>query len=260
MSFVKFINITEEEFLAKDLLFKYLPLENALRTLKDKTIWFANPSSWKDPFEKRFLNAKYIRDNKEVKFKWKDRVFCSCFTQTITSEAFWNTYTQNSIGIEFRIDRKKLLEELKKADDSYKIYIGKVEYLKTEDIKRGLRSIPFNPPIPNSTNLNTDLFAARLFLLKRIAFSYEDEIRIIIVKENSTKQNGIGFIYNCENTSLVQRIVIDPNIGDYTLSVLKRVFIEDFGFKPIINTGKAFNRVLRSTIYSNQSQVVLKLD
>ena len=257
---VHFVNITEEEFLNQKILYKHLSLENALRTLKDKSLWFANPATWKDPFEKRFLEAKYTRNGAEVKFKWKDRVFCTCLTQTITSEAFWNTYSCNEIGIELRLYRKTLLEELSRYDDTYKIFIGKVEYLKTDEIKRGLRNIPFNRTIPQGENLNTDDFAARLFLLKRIAFSYEDEIRIIIVKENATLAKGLNISYNCENTDLVQRIILDPNIGDYTFNILKSLFVKEYGFTQIEKDGKMYNRVLRSQLYSKQPQVSLKLD
>lgn len=257
---IRFVNITQDEFLKHRILYKHLPLENALRTLKDKSLWFANPATWKDPFEKRFLEAKYMMKDSEVKFRWKGRVFCTCLTQTITSEAFWNTYSRNEIGIELRLYRKALLEELARYEDIYKIFIGKVEYLKTDEIKRGLRSIPFNPPVRKGENLNTDDFAARLFLLKRTAFSYEDEIRIIIVKENTTKETGINFSYNCENTNLIQRIIVDPRVGDYTYNMLKELFVNTYGFSPLEKDGKMRNRVLRSQLYSKQPQVTLKLD
>lgn len=257
---VRFVNITQDEFFRHKILYKYLPLENALRTLKDKSLWFANPVTWKDPFEKRFLEAKYMMKGSEVKFKWKDRVFCTCLTQTITSEAFWNTYSNNDIGIELRFYREALLEELSRYEDTYKIFIGKVEYLKTNEIKRGLRSIPFNPPFKKGENLNSDDFAARLFLLKRTAFSYEDEIRIIIVKENTTHEKGINISYNCENTSLIQSVVIDPRVGDYTFNLLKEHFVYDYGFSSFEKNGKMHNRVLRSQLYTKQPQVTLKID
>ena len=257
---IKFVNITEGEFLQSKLLYKHLPLENALRTLKDKSLWFANPITWKDPFEKRFLEAKYMLNGIEKDFTWKGRVFCTCMTQTITSEAFWNVYSRDSIGIELRVYREKLLEELSRYDGVYKIFIGKVEYLKTDDIRKDLRKIPFTPPLGPHANLNTDSFAARLFLLKRVAYKYEDEIRIIIVKKNATKENGISVKYECENNELFQRIVIDPNVGDYTADMLKSLFVNEYDFSPINRKRKLFNRVLRSQLYAKQKQETLMLD
>ena len=196
----------------------------------------------------------------EVKFRWKNRVFCTCLTQTITSEAFWNTYSRNEIGIELRLYREALLEELSRYEDTYKIFIGKVEYLKTDEIKRGLRSIPFNPPVKKGESLNTDDFAARLFLLKRTAFSYEDEIRIIIVKEKTTQEKGININYNCENTNLIQSIIVDPRVGDYTFNMLKELFVNTYGFSPIEKDGKTHHRILKSSLYTKQPQVTLKID
>ena len=257
---IQFVNISREEFLKSKLLYKHLPLENALCSLNENYLWFANPSEWKDPFEKRFLEAKYIRDGKEVRFSWKDRVFCTCLTQTQTSEAYWNAYRHDNIGIEFKIYKEKLLEELERYDDSYKVFIGRAEYLKTRDITKDLRDIPFNPPIEKNRRLNSDLFAARLFLLKREDFKYEDEIRIIVVKKNQTKEAGIKVKYACGNTDLIYQIVLDPNIGKSTAAMLKKVFIDEYGFSPFIGKVQNTSRVYQSQLYAKQSAAVLHLD
>ena len=254
-----FVNITEEEFLASKLLYKHMPLENALRTLKNKALWFANPATWADPFEKRFLEAKYTKGGVEKPFNWPGRVFCTCMTQTQSSEAFWNAYSRGEIVIELRIVREKLLDELKKQSIKYDIFIGKVEYMKTADIKKvDLKDIPFNPPL--KVALNSPEFAARLFLLKRIAFQYEDEVRIILLKKNKTQEEGVGIEYTCENTDLISRIVLDPRLGDNTADVLIKCFTDDFGFKPYKSGKTIVKRVLRSQLYSSPSQATLHLD
>lgn len=261
MSNIHFVNLNEEDFLKKKLLYKHMPIENALRSLNEKYIWFANPTTWKDPFEKRFIEAKYIRKGKEVRFNWKDRVFCTCLTQTQTSEAYWNIYKQGNIGVEFRIYREMLLRELQKYGDAYKIYIGRVEYLKTNDIKKeNLREIPFNPALKPNVTLNSDLFAARLFLLKRVAFKYEDEIRILIVKKNATKENGIKVNYDSENTDLIHQIVLDPNIGGNTTAMLKKFFSEEYGFTSLPGKEKGIKRVIQSQLYAKQSVAMLHID
>jgi len=236
-----------------------MPLENALRTLKNKSLWFANPITWTDPFEKRFLEAKYIRGGKEKIFNWLGRVFCTCMTQTQSSEAFWNIYSRGEIGIELRIVREKLLEELKKQSNKYDIFIGKVEYMKTSDIKKvELKDIPFDPPL--RVALNSPEFAARLFLLKRVAFQYEDEVRIILLKKNKTQERGIEMEYSCDNTDLIRSIVLDPRVGDNTAEVLNKCFSEDYGFRPY-NSGKTIvKRVLRSQLYASPAKATLQLD
>lgn len=257
---ITFVNITEDEFLENKLLYKHMPLENSLRSLNGKYLWFANPSTWKDPFEKRFLEAKYIKKGKEVGFNWKGKVFCTCLTQTQTSEAYWNIYNQNNIGIEFRIYREQLLEQLKKNVGTYSIFIGRAEYLKTSDIIKDLKDIPFDPVMDPDVKINSDTFASRLFLLKRVAFKYEDEIRIILVKKTATKENGIKVTYDCENTDLIHQIVLDPNIGDNTSQMLKNVFINQYGFRPFPGKFHDTSRVLQSQLYAKQNVAELHID
>lgn len=248
---IQFINITKEEFFSSKLLHKYMPLEYALKTLNNKQLWFANPITWKDPFEKRFIEAKFINNGKTTDFQWKNKVFCICMTQTATSEAYWNTYSNSQIGIEFRINKEKLFSELENIKKQYDIFIGKVEYMKTSDIKKvPLSNIPFSTPIPE---LNTPEWKARLLLLKRIAYKYEDEIRIILVKKSKTQENGINLNYNCKNTELIHSIILDPKLQDNTTEMLKDIFENKYNFKPTKNIKERIQRrVLKSQLYAEQ--------
>lgn len=248
---IKFINITQENFFKTKLLHKYMPLEYALKTLNEKKLWFANPTTWRDPFEKRFIEAQYKDKNgRYAPFMWKDRVFCICMTQTTTSEAYWNTYSHQQIGIELRINKEKLYEELCLRQNQYEIYIGKVEYMKTSDIKKqSISSIPFETPI---AKVNSSGWNARLLLLKRIAYKYEDEIRIILVKKNRTQEQGINLEYQCKNTDLIQSIVLDPSLADNTTELLKDVFENKYEFKPKQVNKRLQRRVLKSQLYAQQ--------
>ena len=105
MSNISFVNIEESEFLSNKLLFKYLDLEHALELIKTQKIWVANPTIWTDPFESRFISAKYNGEN----FSWKDKVFCTCFTNASNSEAFWKAYSNNDICVKFSIYRYNIV-------------------------------------------------------------------------------------------------------------------------------------------------------
>lgn len=254
---IKFLNIDEDVFLSKKKLYKHMSLENALTTLNNHTLWFANPTIWKDPFESRFVTANYQENGKKIEFPWIDRVFCACFTETAASEAFWTPYSQQQIGVEFRVNRKELLKVLKSYADQYDIYIGKVEYMLTSQIKGALNAIPFSKPIPGK---KTKEWWARLLLLKRNAYKYEDEIRIIIVKRDKTLEKGIQLQYNCPDTSLIESIVLDPTIGVHTENLLKDIFANKYAFTPIINSlGKKQPRVLKSQLYAKRTVKTLKI-
>lgn len=251
---IHFVNITEKEFLSSKRLYKHLPLENALKALNEKQLWFANPKEWQDPFEKRFIDAQYMRKGQRVSLKWTERIFCSCMSMTSSSEAYWRVYAQDQLCVEFRINRATLLEELKRHSDC-DIYIGRVEYMLTNSITQPLKQIPFNPPCPYPTH--SPLFFARLLLLKRFSFKYEDEIRIIVVTNEALKKNGIALSYGCESTTLVNQIVLDPRIGNNTALMLKHVFEDKYGFKKTPNGSPC---VVKSGLYSAQNKTVLEID
>jgi len=248
MGDIKYINITKEEFLSKKLLFKYMPLEFALGTIKEKYLWLCNPIIWKDPFEKRFIEAKYKVNNKEEDFPLKGKLFCSCMTQTPTSEAHWNNYSKGQIGISFKINREKLVKVLETHTKQYDVYIGKVKYIKTNDLKKKISEIPGIGTIQPLTLSNHELLI-KLLLLKRIAFKYEDEIRIIIVKKHKTKENGIKLDYTIKPYDLIDTITIDPNVGQNIEAMLKDLFKKQYGFE----------KVFKSQLYSMPKDIKIEL-
>ena len=258
---ITFLNFTQAElnnFLAdKRPLHKHMSLESALNSLNNQILWFANPTTWKDPFESRFVMAKYIKNGKEITYPWYNRIFCTCLTQTAASEAYWTPYSQQQIGVEFKINRQVLIKQLEEYSTNYEIFIGRVEYMMTKEIRGALSSIPFSPPIPVK---ETREWWARLLLLKRNAYRYEDEIRIIIIKKDTTKEKGISLKYSCANTDLIQSIVLDPSIEANTFSMLREIFETKYKFLPFNNkSNKLSHRVTKSQLYAKQKVHQFKL-
>lgn len=226
-----------------------MPLELALATIKEQYLWCANPAEWKDPFERRFIEAKYTIGLKEEGFPLSGRVFCSCFTQTQTSEAHWNTYMNGQIGISFNIKRDKLLKILDNLLDC-EVYIGAVSYQRTKDIeKKKLLEIDYLKTVSPFGLSNREL-QIKLLLLKRIAFQYENEIRILVVKKNKTKEKGIKIPFgSIVPNGLIDRITIDPSVGTHTEKMLKELFKETY----------YFDKVYKSQLYTMKSNIKIEL-
>lgn len=270
MNEIVYININKDEFVNSSRpLYKHMSLNNALRTLNKHFIWFSNPTEWKDPFEGRFLTAKYHRGNEILDFPWVNRVYCTCVTLTASSEAFWTPYSQNQIAIELRINRQQLITELESYLDKYDIYVGKVNYQQTDVITGELHTIPFTT---NILQPFSEMWCAELLLLKRNAYKYEDEVRIIMVEKQKkiksdtdsimTKPNvkkGIKVGFKCKNTDIIKDIILDPSLERDTEMMLKNVFEEIYDFKPISNSAKAHRRVMKSGLYTKQKPKDLKL-
>ena len=255
---VKFFNMTRADFLSKKLLFRYMPLERVLEMLTNKTIWFANPTIWKDPFEKRFIQNTYNIGGVQKAFPWKDRVYCMCATQTATSEAYWNAYSAGEIGVSIKFNRQNLLNELDRiAAAGNRIYIGKVQYQQTQAIKATLSGNSFlNPSGLPITSLGSEELKVRLLLLKRLAYQYENELRFFIVRNKAAKQPGTLLKYNIPNTDLIDSISLDPRIGTLTVDLLRKEFETHYGFAPISKTQR---RVQRSLLYAEDKPTIIKL-
>lgn len=248
---VSFINIDKERFLSKSLC-KYMPLERALDLLNNSQIWFANPTTWDDPFEKRFIETKYLEKGMKIDFPWKNRIFCVCMSKNPNCEAYWNTYAKKGLGICLVIDPVRLLAVLEdySKKNNCSVYIGAVEYQETKVIKGSLNKNPF---LGKAFNLHSDDSKAKLMLLKRKAFEYEDEIRFIVVKNAGTLEKGIKLNYSISNTDLVKVVKIDPRAGLNETALLKKVFDKEYGFSP------ASKRVFKSGIYSGEIPSFVKV-
>ena len=251
--------MTRADFLSRDLLFKYMPLERALDLLINHQMWFANPTIWKDPFEKRFIENDYKLGTGISSFPWKDRVYCMCMTQTSTSEAYWNTYANKDIGISFRFDRQKLIDELDRISDttSYRIFIGKVEYQKTSDIKQDISKNKFlNPSGKPINDLRKEDIKVRMLLLKRNAYKYENELRFFIVRDKVSNAKGMLLPFAIPNTDLIKYISLDPRLEEHTVALLRKEFENTYGFHPYSPTNR---RVQRSLLYKEEKKTTLKL-
>lgn len=218
---------------------KFLPLERALNLLNSQAIWFANPETWPDPYEKRFICAKYGT----APFAWKGRVFCTCFTDNATSEASWNAYSKGEICIKLTFNRNELLNVLDtySANNPHKqVYFDSVEYMQTKNIQKPLTKIPFSPALSPAATIRSMEMKARLLMLKRKAFEYENEFRAVVVKEKATKEKGI--LIPIPNINLlVSRITIGPTVQDDTYKMLCDLFINKYHFTA--------NQIERSQLY-----------
>lgn len=196
---------------AAEPLYKYSLWKNAQKLLDKRYLWMSYPTVWKDPFESYFIDAKYVdSSNNSIVFPFKNKIFCNCLTPDHNSEAHWNTYAKDEPGVSLRINVKELVNQLNnfgKANPHYKIYLGKVSYLKESAIK--VKSI-FDIPLLEddkgrivNRDINDPEFCANLFLLKRRSFKHDNEVRLIIIHEdNEDELKGIEFNYNWDSLGM----------------------------------------------------------
>lgn len=252
MEYITHYRLSTADLTTPNYLSKFMPIERALELLDTGKLWFANPECWNDPFESRFLTAKYTAKNslntKAKRFPWKDKLFCCCFTENSTSEASWKAYGKDDMVVNLTFKRAEFIDVLCKS--GYKVFFDKVEYKRTNDLRKRVTQIPFDPPLKDS-NFGSDEMNARLMLLKRVSFEYEKEFRAMIVKPRAAKGEGIYLDLPTPLPSLIKDITFGPLVGDRIFSLLKDTLISKYGFNS--------SQIHQSELYKEGNSKVLTI-
>lgn len=216
----------------KRFLYKYIDIDSAIKSLKDGTIRFVQPSEWPDKYENRFYNADYRIKCKKNSDRdiMTPRLYASCFSTTSTSEAAWKVYSYGKIGpgsrcAQFKINIARLRRELDKYAKKVeaRIYEGLVSYHSDYFITtlhfstlKGEKNSSYHDYFDDFC-LNNYL---TLLLLKREAFSYEQELRYFLIpKDQKTVSKYINPPLNWDK--IIESIKVDQDCEDDYLHQLK---------------------------------------
>lgn len=218
----------------KFYLYKYLDMEVAIKCLKYNTLRFAQPSSWKDNYEKLYYTADYSNVDKTGTFPKK--LFACCFTHNKASEASWKTYTYNKSGlgsrcVQFKIRRSKFRKALNRALKGKGVaYEGLCNYELTDYNIRTIGeklSQNYSEFIQNGIDLSGYL---SLLLIKRQCFKYENECRFFLIPDDEksfivsgTKKNVRHIDLNLNWKDFVEDIIVDEKCTETELGMLKDV-------------------------------------
>lgn len=178
--------------------------------LKNKKLWISNPSIWHDPYERLFLRSRFLfKGGLEREHRFLNRVYCVCLTPESKNEAAWKVYEK---AAKFTVNTLLLKQALTYLSTRYEIFVGFVNYIKQTDLKR--------KHIRELTNCTTEQFEtdepwARLLFLKRPDFSYEKEIRIILVEKNKRTVDGIDEDIPIESCKLYKHVELSPWLTEY---------------------------------------------
>ncbi len=154
---------------------KYMPLSRVCKN----SVTFVSPSSWEDTFETRYYKADYHN----IGFSEPD-IYCLCLTskQATNEAAMWKMYAQaGEEMVKVRFNINNLLDSLESAAKQYgfDVYMGEVMYISAEEIRKKITqsNLKF---FPKHTAFSLVHYLT-LMSLKRLAFSFENEVRIFIV-------------------------------------------------------------------------------
>lgn len=244
-------------------LFKYMLFEIFVKSVKEKELVFVSPKKWKDPFECRF----YETDYSSLGYK-RPEIACMCMTYNSTKneEASWKLYANpNNKTLKITIDFTELcgiLDDYAEKNNS-EVYIGKAIYLFT---KKDIQSLQISKDKNHDTFFPKKGFSIEhyltLMLLKRVSFTFEDEVRIFIVRKNNLyiDRTELLKIPDVDDTkSLIPNITLapyEPLPKDDIMAPLKKKVnsTESIEYKKVINELLNYSKsncVCQSQLYSS---------
>jgi Protein of unknown function (DUF2971) len=210
-------------------LYRILRFEHLVRLFQDRQYTLVSPFLWEDPFEK--LWSRLVFKEQPERTELQSRVFGSCLTFQARSDAMWNIYSRNWLGVRITIR----FDELKRQSDaapqlkSGKLWFGEVKYLRDKELEERAFELIHEVAKSDSDRMTA---VAKAWLNKRIAFRHEDEMRMLFVLSDINKTSRIrkSFAFTVDPHALVQSIHIDPRAPKEVYAALHREIKENLGF------------------------------
>jgi hypothetical protein len=230
---VNFIGSSKQEFLSEHFeLFRYTSIDRFLELLSDDSLIFLNPSTWSDPYERYYIEKKYYVSKVPETLPIKESAFCLCLSGTKSSEALWKVYAPKEDGVRLTFKVSKLVSALDKVIDC-DFYIGKVDYQTTSEFSR--LKINHGDLLQDIRNNRIGEQQLKLILKKRIAFDYENEIRIIAIPKRmppkKTPKDTMIYKSKVGIKSFTTEYLFDPRLGKFHFKLLKDFLRKTHGLK-----------------------------
>jgi len=209
------------------IIWRYMTLEKFLDIMLGDHIYFTNTSNMTDKNEceipKRNQKQFFIQNDEEAIIQWcdfhnrKKSSFINCWIMNrFESYAQWKIYlggAKNGVAIKTNI--KNLITAVNKTriQSEEKIFAGKVKY---------------------SDYIKADICIEELITTKNHFYAYENEFRLIILREpefeqdlNENKLKTVNGIYvNVDPLVLIDEIYVSPFGGSYFRKILESTIKE----------------------------------
>ena len=237
----EYLNINSVNLDLIEDVYRIFNYEYFLNDLKDEKLTLVHPLEWQDPFENFFLNAVGKRDDGTlVGFgPVRNSFYSQCWSLKKECDGLWRNYKgQNEFAIQVKTNTKKLFNAIYDISNSFhylSYFIGKVDYVSNEDIMN------FFKEKVDFSNFQSGMEFALTLMIKRIPFSYEEEVRVVVkAKENYDTSNSLLRI-KLDLNEIIEEIVFDPWISDEMFDK-KSVELRNNGYLGEIKKSKLYEK------------------
>ena len=226
-------------------IYRIFPQMRFFSLFEEKKNALLRPGKWDDPFENVFLKSPVALPNGETgQFGFRDDVYGQCWTLETATDAMWQIYSKGGDGIRVRTTVGKLIDGMrfvhgKWADVS--CFIGRVKYRSEKNLKAFGREV--------FTRYSRESAVAHSLLIKRMAYKHENEVRLIYVAPETTKESDWIYKYDVDPLELCDQAMVDGRVSEEDFFILRRRIARW--------TGLAESQILRSSLYTPPEDVVV---
>lgn len=218
-----------------DYLYRITSFQHVTDLFRTRKLYLANPSSWEDPFETLLIHKR------------TPALFAQSWCKRSVSDAMWRVYSHDREALRIRTTRAKLHALLKALPrDRFDAWLQEVRYRRPTEIRSKL--LVLRQQLEEKYSL---VKAKSVMFLKRDAFDYEHEVRIIVhdrsVPETGTSQRALRLAVDPHD--LVESIMFDSRVDEELYQERSGFIREELAFRGSVG---------RSALYRLQTQLVVR--
>lgn len=244
-----FMDANSIDLVPDDTIYRIFSYDKFIKTLKSKKLCLVRTNKWQDPFENFLLNSMgQLENGTKVGFdSIRDKFYGQCWTQKKECDGLWRNYKEgDTSAIKVKSTVGKLMEQFYDLTNKFhelSYFIGKVEYVSDDEIVNYFKNEI------DIMNFQSGVEFAQTLLIKRLAFAYEEEVRIIFSKP-STDEIDLATVRNPWDNSDLFFVQIDPNTLFDEIEIDPWLSIDEFEKlkQEIISLGFT-GRITRSSLY-----------
>jgi hypothetical protein len=208
-------------------LYRIINYDRLIESLKSQSLSMSKPVTWPDPFETFLMNYKAkMKDGTIVGFDpIKDTIYCQCWSLQKECEALWKVHSEKDFkAVKIKTTADRLMNYLYDINNQFhylSYFIGNVSYVEEDFIIDLLKEGLGRYYEPGSTGMAI----IQSLLIKRKAFEYENEVRLIF---NAPNSDGIDFSKIANTWSLTDNyFLFKIDINDVIEEITFHPFLDE---------------------------------
>lgn len=226
-------------------IYRIFPRKRFFELFEERRNALVRPKKWDDLFENIFLNSPVKNTNGENgSFDFHDDVYAQCWTLETASDAMWQIYSREKDAIRVRTTVEKLIGNMRavhgKLADAC-CFIGRIKYQSESELRKLGKSM--------FKDFSGAEAIARSLLIKRKAYKYENEVRLIYIAPNKTKDSDCVYKYEIDPLKIFDQAMIDGRVSEEEFDIFKNEVVK--------RTGLRKDRIKRSVLFSPPKDFVV---